>query len=369
MTPELGIVLPAFNERGNVEPVLDALRASLHGIFYEVILVDDDSEDGTADLARSLSARYPELRVIQRINRYGLASACIEGMMASHAPYLAVMDCDLQHDEKILPQMLERLKTEKLDIVIGTRHAEGGSTGDFAASRRAISDTGRLLSRAIYRENISDPMSGFFVLDRRFLLQVVRTLSGTGYKILLDLLASAPQPVRFGEVGYTFRSRVHGSSKLDLLVSLEYLELLLDKLMGNYVPPRFVLFGMVGLVGLVLNLVLFDLLSEGLGLTLPVALAISGVVVMTANYWMNNQFTFRKFRLRGWGLLKGLGVFYLACSIGLFANVELATALRQSGFNQAAAVLTGVAVGSLWNYFMSSMLVWQIQRRRRRLAY
>ena len=212
-------------------------------------------------------------------------------------------------------------------------------------------------------------MSGFFILDRRFLLQVVRTLSGTGYKILLDLLASSRQPVRFGEVGYTFRSRVHGASKLDLLVSLEYLELLLDKLMGNFIPPRFVLFGMVGLVGLVLNLVLFELMSAMLGLTLPVALAISSVAVMTANYWMNNQFTFRKFRLRGRDLWKGLGVFYLACSIGLFANVELATALLQSGFNQPVAVLTGVAVGSLWNYFMSSMLVWQIQRRRRRLAY
>jgi len=366
--PELGIVLPVFNECGNVVPVLEALRSTLGHIRYEVILVDDDSEDGTADLAWSLTGQFPELRVIQRINRYGLASACIEGMMASHAPYLAVMDCDLQHDEKILPQMLERLKTEDLDIVIGTRHAEGGSTGDFAASRRAISNTGLLLSRAIYRENISDPMSGFFILDRRFLLQVVRSLSGTGYKILLDLLASSRRPVRFGEVGYTFRSRTHGSSKLDLLVSLEYLELLVDKITGSFLPPRFVLFCGVGLIGLFLNLVLFEALSRALGLNLSVALIISSVFVMTANYWMNNQFTFRKFRLRGRGLWKGLGVFYLACSIGLFANLRVANDLRHSGFNQAAAVLTGVAVGSLWNYFMSSMLVWQIQRRRRSQA-
>ncbi|MCU1337790.1 MAG: glycosyl transferase [Bryobacterales bacterium] len=367
MTPELGVILPAFNERGNVEPVLEALRAGVKGILYEVILVDDDSEDGTADHARSLAARFPELRVIQRINRYGLSSASIEGMMASHAPYLAVMDCDLQHDERILPAMLERLKAEHLDIVIGTRHAEGGSTGNFSVSRRAISDTGRFLSRAIYSEHVSDPMSGFFILERRFLLEVVRSLSGTGYKILLDLLASSKRPVRFGEVGYTFRNRRHGSSKLDLLVSLEYLELLLDKMLGSFLPPRFVLFCLVGFVGLLLNLSLFEFLSRALNLSLTAALAVSSVAVMTANYWMNNQFTFRKFRLRGRGFWKGLGVFYLACSIGLFANLQLANSMRQSGFKQAVAVLSGVAVGSLWNYFMSSMLVWQIQRRRRRL--
>jgi len=365
--PEVGVILPAFNERENILPVLQALRAVWGDVAYEVILVDDDSDDGTAEHARGLARQFPELRVIQRIHRYGLASACVEGMMASHAPYLAVMDCDLQHDEKILPDMLRMLKAKNLDIVIGTRHAGGGSMGEFAASRRAISDIGRLLSRAIYREQVSDPMSGFFILDRRFLMEVVRSLSGTGYKILLDLLASARREIRFGEVGYAFRSRVHGTSKLDLLVSLEYLELVLDKLVGEFLPPRFILFCAVGMVGLVLNMALFAVLSR-LDWSLNTALILSSTLVMTANYALNNQFTFRKYRLRGASFWKGLLAFYVACSVGLFANLWIANGMKDHGYHQIPAALAGVTIGSLWNYFMSSMLVWKVQRRRRRAA-
>jgi dolichol-phosphate mannosyltransferase len=363
-SPELGIILPTFNEKANIIPILDALRTALPGQSYEVIVVDDDSEDGTASHARATAARYPELRVIQRINRHGLASACVEGMMASHSPYLAVMDCDLQHDEQILPEMLRRLKNEDLDLVIGTRNAAGGSMGEFAAGRKTISDTGRRLSKLIYSAEVSDPMSGFFVLDRRFLEEVVRSLSMTGYKILLDLLASSKRPVRLGEVGYTFRNRVHGESKLDLLVSLEYLELLFDKLIGDYIPPRFIFFCGVGLAGLALNVLLFEVISRILDWDLDAALISSSLLVITVNYYLNNQFTFRQFRLKGTKWWKGLVLFHIACSIGLVANLGIADGLVSRGISRAAAVLGGVAVGSLWNYAMSSILVWGVRRRR-----
>ena len=365
-SPELGIVLPSYNERDNIVPVLAGLRTALASVPYEVILVDDDSEDGTADHARAVAADFPELRVIQRINRSGLASACLEGMMASHAPFLAVMDCDLQHDERILPEMLAVLKRDHLDIVIGTRHAEGGGMGEFAAHRQFISDAGRRLSQLIFRERVSDPMSGFFVLDRSFLEEVVRNVSGVGYKILLDILASARRPVRFKEVGYTFRSRIHGTSKLDLLVALEYFELLLDKLLRDFLPARFVIFCLIGSVGLLVNLLLFSLLSRILHWESQVAYITASLITVMVNYTLNNQFTFRRFRLRGRQFWIGLVGFYAACTLGLFAGFEISFGLRTSGMNELLAVLAGVTIGSVWNYCMASILVWRVSRHRAR---
>jgi dolichol-phosphate mannosyltransferase len=367
-TPELSVVLPTFNEKDNLVPVLEALRKALAGHSYEVIVVDDDSEDGTAEYARRLTVEYPELRVMQRINRTGLASACVEGMMASHSPYLAVMDCDLQHDERMLPAMLQRLKQGQLDLVIGTRNSEGGSMGEFAAGRRFISDMGRRLSRIVYSSQVSDPMSGFFVLDRKFLDEVVRSLSSTGYKILLDLLASSKRKVNLDEVGYTFRNRLRGESKLDLLVSIEYLELLLDKLIGEFIPPRFIFFCLVGLAGLALNVILFEAVSLAFGWGLDAALLTSSLTVITANYYLNNLFTFRRFRRRGAAWWHGLAVFYCACSVGLMANLSLADGLVSKGVSRAAAAFAGVTVGSLWNYAMSSILVWGVRRRGSRQA-
>ncbi len=366
VSPELGIVLPSYNERDNILPVLSGLRKALANVRYEVILVDDDSEDGTADHARALAADFPELRVIQRINRSGLASACLEGMMASHAPFLAVMDCDLQHDERVLPDMLATLKRDNLDIVIGTRHADGGGVGEFAAHRQFISDTGRKLSQLIFRERVSDPMSGFFVLDRCFLDEVVRNVSGVGYKILLDILASAQRPVHFKEVGYTFRSRIHGESKLDLLVALEYLELLLDKLLRDLLPARFVIFCLIGSIGLVVNLFLFSVLSRIIHWESQVAYITASLITVLVNYTLNNQFTFRRFRLKGRQFWIGLVGFYAACTLGLFAGFEISFALRTSGMNELLAVLAGVTIGSVWNYTMASILVWRVSRRRAR---
>jgi dolichol-phosphate mannosyltransferase len=234
---ELAIVVPTFKESKNIEELLRRLTAVLEGIAYEVIFVDDDSPDGTADVVRAIGLANPRVRVLQRVGRRGLASACVEGMMATAAPYIAIMDADLQHDETILPAMLEKLKREKLDLVVATRNAEGGSMGDFAAWRVRLSQMGRRLSNFISRCELSDPMSGYFILDRRFLEEIVRSISAIGFKILLDIVASSPRPVRLGEVPYRFRARLYGESKLDVLVGIEYLQLLVDKTVGELIPP------------------------------------------------------------------------------------------------------------------------------------
>jgi dolichol-phosphate mannosyltransferase len=364
VTPELAVIVPTFNERDNVVPIVGALQRALVGIDFEIIFVDDDSPDGTADAVRVLSRTTPNVRVIQRINRRGLASAVIEGMMASPAPYLAVIDGDMQHDEAVLPEMLAKLKAERLDVVVGSRNKGGGSMGAFSAQRVRLSNLGRRISSLLSRVDISDPMSGFFIISRAYLDEVVRSLSAVGFKVLLDLLASSQRPVRFGEVGYTFRNRQFGESKLTLAVCLEYVELVLDKMVGDWIPVRYAFFGLVGAIGVVAQFVLVRWMNHYLPfLTAQIA---GSVIVMILNYFLNNRLTFRARRLHGWAWAGGLAGFMVACSIGLFWNLSVVEGLRRFGAAWGLASLAGVVAGSVWNYGVSSMLVWRVNRRRRR---
>ena len=246
--------MPTFNERDNIEPLLARLDAALCGIDWEVVFVDDDSPDGTAEAVRALAKTDARIRCLQRIGRRGLSTAVIEGMLASSAQYLAVIDADLQHDETLLPRMLAALKTENLDVVIGSRHTLGGGIAEWDRRRARISDVATRLARLVVAADLADPMSGFFMLTRPAFEQAVRRLSGQGFKILLDLFASTPTAYRFKEIPYVFGQRQHGESKLDSLVVWEYLMLLTDKLVGRYVPARFVSFAAIGGSGVVVHL-------------------------------------------------------------------------------------------------------------------
>lgn len=359
---ELTVVIPTLNEVDNIRPILDRLAETLDGISYEVIFVDDDSTDGTADAIREISRQDPRVRVIQRIQRRGLSSACVEGMMASAAPYIAVMDADLQHDASILPKMLDCLRKEQLDIVVGSRNVEGGSMGNFAKSRVTLSNLGKRLSQKICRCPIEDPMSGYFVLTRAFLMEVVHRVSAVGFKILVDLLASSPRPVRIKEIPYVFGLRQHGESKLDIVVGLEYLQLLLDKTMGDLIPPTFFLFGAMGMIGVLIHLGLLRLLLAA-GLAFGASQLIAASVAMTCNFLLNNAFTYRDRRLRGVRVLTGLLWFYVACSFGLMINYRIADFARAAGAAWYLAGLSGLTVGAIWNYAVTRLFTWRADRR------
>lgn len=361
---ELAVIIPTFNERDNVEAVVEALGRSLEGIAYEVIFVDDDSPDGTSTTARSIARTNPRVRVIQRIGRRGLSSASLEGMLSTSASYLAVMDADLQHDERMLPCMLARLKAESLDLVVATRNSEPGGMGELPKNRVQLSHFGRQLSRLVSKTDLSDPMSGFFLLDRRFLEEVAHSTSGVGFKILVDLLSSAQRPVRFSEVPYTFRKRLHGTSKLDTVVSLEYLLLLLDKTVGDLIPPRFVIFSMVGGVGFLVFIGLLYLLFSIFSLKFVVAQAITTFAAMTANFFLNNSLTYRDRRLRGRQLAFGLLTFYAACLVGAVLNIRIAQFLKDADFPWYMAGVSGLAIGAVWNYGVTSIITWRRKRNR-----
>jgi dolichol-phosphate mannosyltransferase len=363
---ELAIVIPTYNERDNIVPLLDRLAQALGPIRYEVIFVDDDSTDGTSALIREIAQRNPQIRGIDRVNRRGLASACIEGMLSTSAPFIAVMDADMQHDERILPDMLHQLRSSDLDIVVGSRNVEGGSMGDFARSRVLLSSLGRRFSQSVCRCPIQDPMSGFFMLRRSFLNEVSHRVSGIGFKILVDLLASSKRPVRLAEVPYRFRNRVYGKSKLDVLVGVEYLKLLLDKRIGEFIPYNFVLFGLVGASGVALHLVVLWFQLFSLQVPFRYAQVTAALVAMTANFLLNNAITYRDRYLHGWQLMQGLVLFYIACSVGLFINSRVADFLAAAGGRWYVAGVIGLVVGSVWNYGVTSVLIWGMLQKKRR---
>jgi dolichol-phosphate mannosyltransferase len=332
---------------------------ALVGVEYEVIFVDDDSPDGTADLIREIGRTNRQVRVLQRVGRQGLASACLEGMHSTSAPLMLVMDGDLQHDESVIPEMLRRMRTRQFDLVIGSRNIAGGSMGEFVRERVALSNLGLKVSKLISRHDLSDPMSGFFMLNREFLGEVMRSTTGVGFKILLDLVASSKRHVRFTEVPYQFGTRKFGESKLDLNVGIEYLYLVADKLMGRWLPTRFVLYCLAGVGGLAIYLGVLWLLYRHLGYSFEITLIAAISLALIANYGINNILTYRERRRRGWAFLWGLLIYAAACSVGNLSNYALAKLLVERNVWWPLAGLSGLAVGSVWNFAASSVMTWR----------
>jgi len=358
---ELGVVVPTFNERANVPLLVARLDAALAGRGWEVIFVDDDSPDGTADAARDLARTDPRVRVIQRIGRRGLSSATIEGMCASAAPVVAVIDGDLQHDETLLPAMLDRLAADpNLDVVVGSRFVDGGGTGDWDRDRVAKSALATRLSALVLKADLADPMSGFFAIRADTMRRIVPDLSAIGFKILLDLFTASPRPLRFAELPYTFRVRVEGESKLDHVVAMEYCVALYDRLFGRIVPVRFAMFCLIGLIGVVPHMGVLGLLHFAFDAPFRMAQIAATATAMTFNFLLNNALTYRDRRLRGpRQLFDGWVGFCLACSVGAIANVGVADFLHDA--RQGAWVLpalAGIAVSAVWNYALSSRFVW-----------
>jgi dolichol-phosphate mannosyltransferase len=362
---ELSVIVPTFNEKDNIHEVVSRLDAALVSVQWEVIFVDDDSPDGTAHTVREMARADSRIRCVQRVARRGLSTACIEGMMASAAPFLAVMDADLQHDETQLLLMLKHLREGKADLVIGTRYGSGGSIGEWDSARAAMSRFATKLSRLLTKQQkVSDPMSGFFMLKREVLDDSVRRLSGVGFKILLDIIASSSRPPRIMEVPYTFRSRFAGESKLDSMALWEYGMLLADKMVGRYIPVRFLAFTFVGGLGVFVHFGVLTALLKGFDIAFATSQTTAIVVAMIFNFVVNNILTYRDRRLRGLRWLVGLFSFMAACSIGALANVGIATYLFENRTQWMLAALAGVLVGAVWNYAVTQLYTWGKGSRR-----
>ncbi|MEM8724463.1 MAG: glycosyltransferase family 2 protein [Pseudomonadota bacterium] len=357
---DLAIILPTLNERGNLAPLVERIASALGSEGWEVLIVDDDSKDGTADEARELALTDRRVRVIQRIGRRGLASAAIEGFCATAAPFSAVMDADHQHDPALLPKMLASLKAGEADICVASRFAEGASTADWAEpEREKLSGMANAMARKLTGVDLSDPMSGYFMLPTARARALVPRLSGIGFKILLDLLATADAPMQVKEFPLNFAKRREGESKLDRAILFDFLAGLYDKTLGRVIPTRFALFGTVGGLGVIVHYaVLFALFPHLVDAFWRAQLA-AVLTAMSFNFWLNNWLTYRDKRLTGWlDVLRGWAGFCVTCAVGGFANVAVATLLESEGVFWALAALCGILIGSVWNFALSSRFVW-----------
>jgi dolichol-phosphate mannosyltransferase len=355
--PELTVVTPTFNERANVQRLVDALEAALSGVRWEVVFVDDDSPDGTAEAVKAIAARDARVRCLRRVGRRGLAGAVVEGVLASAAPYVAVIDADLQHDETLLPRMLNILRAREAELVVASRYLDAkGLESGLSPVRKLGSRVATALGRRALKTEVTDPVSGYFMAERDIIDRVAARLEPTGFKVLFDIIASQARPLRVKELPYAFQARQAGESKLDGRVVLEYVGLVAAKLSGDLISPRMVFFGLVGLSGVAVHLAVLSLAQTGLAFGWAQALA--AVVAMTSNYLVNNAVTYRDRRLKGWRLAGGYVRFCILCSVGLVGNVAVGAELHAHGLIWPLAGLAGAACGAAWNYVSTYLGVW-----------
>ncbi len=357
--PELAIIIPTYNERENIRPLVRLLHETLEGNQWEAIFVDDDSPDQTAAEVRALSHEDQRVRCIQRIGRRGLSSAVIEGMMATSAEFVAVMDADLQHDERLLADMLEVLRTTDNDIAIGSRMVSGGDNTSLGGLRQKFSEVSSRLARKILGIEVRDLMSGFFMVRRAVVEATVRDFSGVGFKILMDILASSPHKLKYVELPYSFRPRQAGDSKLDANAAVALVLTLIDKSVGRVVPTRLVAFLMVGGFGVLVHFLALAAALTVLDARFVVAQSIATLIAMTSNFAINNLFTYSDVRLRGWRWLSGWFSFVLACGFGAIANVGVASVMFAGAFGWQLSALAGILVGTAWNYGVTRMYTWR----------
>jgi dolichol-phosphate mannosyltransferase len=358
---ELAVVVPTFNEARNVPVMVAALDTALAGRRWEVIFVDDNSPDGTANVARTIGRSDPRVRVVQRIGRRGLSSATIEGMCATAAPFVAVIDGDMQHDEALLPKMLDTLLADdSIDVAIGSRFVEGGGTGEWDRDRVAKSELATRISRKVLKADLSDPMSGFFMIRSDVARAIIPHLSAIGFKILLDILTASPRALKFVELPYVFRTRQIGESKLDHVVAMEFLIALYDRMFGRVVPVRFVMFSAIGALGAGVHFAALWLFFRLFEYSFLTGTIVATLIAMTFNFFLNNSLTYRDARLKGWRpLLDGWIGFCIVCSVGAVANIGVAAFLHDVQQAQwAPSALAGIAVGAVWNFALSSRFVW-----------
>lgn len=355
---DVAVVVPTLNEAANVERLIEKLSLVLAGRGWEVIFVDDNSADGTSDLVRRIGRTARHVRIVQRVGRRGLSSAVVEGMLATAAPIVAVMDGDLQHSEDALPRMIEAIERGDAEIAIGTRYVDGGGVGDWDARRVRMSRFATRAGQIALGTDVNDPMSGFFAIRRDAFERALPRLSAIGYKILIDILASSPTALKVAEIPYHFRSREAGESKLGARVIVEYAELIADKTIGRFIPVRLIKFLMVGGMGVFVHLAVLRTIL-GTGSTFLTAQTAAVIVAIAFNFFLNNSFTYADRKLKGWNLLGGLASFYAISALGAVANIGIGTWMAGHDGRWWVAGAAGVLVGAIWNFAMSSALTWR----------
>jgi dolichol-phosphate mannosyltransferase len=354
------VVLPTYNERQNVRTIVAGLLSLADQFDLEILFVDDDSEDGTAEEVRQLAHQHPVIRLIRRVGRAGLSSAIKEGILDATGDLVVVMDCDGQHEPSTVARAVDTLLKTDADLVVGSRfHPEAEILGlsDQRERNSTWANGVARFSLPQYR-HLTDYMSGFFAVRPEAVLPMVRRVDVNGFKFLYELLAVSRGRLKVAEVPLTFQSRIAGDSKLDLAIVWDLGVSILHTLLLRSVPRRAISFALVGASGVVVQLAVNSLLMA-FGLSFARALPPAVVVSATSNYLINNSLTFRFQRQQGLALLRGLLKFLLVASLPVLANVGIASAFYSLvSRDTVLAQLAGIVVVFVWNYAASSKFVW-----------
>jgi dolichol-phosphate mannosyltransferase len=366
----LSVVIPTYNERENVQEIVRRLDKVLDGQDWEVIFVDDNSGDGTAEIVRHLSRRDRRVRLISRHNRRGLSSAVIEGALAASSDTIAVMDGDLQHDESVLPRMLDIISSGEADLVSASRFlAEDGAAGLSSESRVKISNTGNSLSNLLFRLNMTDPLTGFFMMRRSVVVNALPELSEIGFKVLIDLIVSNNPRPRIREVPFRFRSRVHGESKLDNRVMYDFFLFFIEKKISKYLPlpARFISFSLINSIGILVHLAILVPAVSLASMAFNTAQLLATGVAMFFNYSVNNALTYRDQQLKGRNFYAGFMIFAVLCSIGVLGNIGVASIIHEQyeSLLYVIPAMAGAFITVVWNYVATRAFVWGNARFRK----
>jgi dolichol-phosphate mannosyltransferase len=358
MSKALSLIIPTYKEHDNISPLVQQIDRALPNYDYEVIFVDDNSQDGTAELIAELSPRYP-VRLIVRKDKKGLASAVVDGLKHVSSELIGVMDADLQHPPELIPCLLKEIQSNA-DIVIASRYVKGGGCQGWGLVRRIISKGAIFLAHLFLpsTRKISDPVSGFFLFKKQVVANA--DLQPVGYKILLEILAVG-QFQKIAEVPYTFRVRHRGKSKLNARQQIDYLKHIYRLMRRRGELTRFVKFCLVGASGVLVNMGLLWLLTEFAGLFYLVSAAISIESSIISNFMLNDVFTFPDRRARGVkNLLRRLLKFNIVSLAGLGINMAVLWLLTDIlGVYYLLSNLCGIALATLWNYIVNFWWTWK----------
>lgn len=355
--PKVSVVICTLDEHEAIGGVLDDVIADLAGVRHEIIVVDDSLDDATAQVVLGRARRHPAVRLIRRNGAGGLASAAIAGWDAARGETLAIMDGDGQHDPRLIRRMLERMAQAHADVVVASRYLDDNGSG-LTGLRHWGSRAGVMASSLLLGLRLADPLSGCFAMTRAWYEGVRPRLSGLGFKILIDVVASTRRRPRLEQVPTALRPRVGGVSKLDLRVVFDLLALLVEKRTGGALSARMTQFLFVGLTGLLVHL---TVLSTGRALGAPFWLGQSSAIflAMNWNFMLNNGLTFRDQRLHGRALWQGLLSFYVACLGGAAISEAVGAGLHALGVPWFAAGAAGAVAGAFWNYRAVQRLTWR----------
>ncbi len=373
----LTVVVPVFREAGNVAPLVEAVRHTmatrLPDLDWEIIFVDDNSDDGTADAVRAAAIADLRIRLIARVGRRGLSSAVVEGVLCALYPIVVVMDGDLQHDPVYFPELIRPLMEDRADIVSASRFLADASSAGLASAKRARQSLrGNAFVKAAFGIGLTDPLTGFFATRRDTFRAALPRLSTLGFKILIDLISSLPSSPRLAEIPFEFARRQSGESKLDGGVLFDFLLFVLEKKVPGVrlVGPRFVSFAMVGGTGIVVHLAVMSafmvaftgsIVGQGISTAqFSIAQFSGAATAMVSNFLLNNATTYRDKRLTGAGMFAGLLIFILLSAIGLMANVGVAASIKHAyTVNWSVAAIAGILVGIVWNFATTRRFVWR----------